>query len=334
MNFLIHWQRPTAFWLLLLMPLIVILWQKRSSSGQWSKVVDEHLLPYILVKQATQKQTGWVLLALLTFFVFILALAGPAWQKTQMPLLKKDQPLVILLDLSPLMLAEDIKPSRVARTKYKMIDFLKARKEGQTGLVVFSDEPYVVSPLTQDAKTLMNFLPALSPELMPSAGQRLGLALSQAEKLIRHTGAKRGDILLITGGLIDGNQVKEQLQKMKELGVSTTIYAIGTTAGSPIPRPQGGFIKDKQGQIVMAKMDVEKLETLAQAGGGKFVKMTLGNQDISELTQAFNSEMPWQTNSEQANLNLTVWRDQGHWVILLLVPLVLMLFFGRGRESL
>lgn len=323
----VHWLRPEAFWLLLLLiPLLWFIRRARASEGQWSKVVDQHLLPYLLVGQQSRSR-GWSSLGLfLGWLILVVALAGPAWQQVATPVFKKDQALVIVLDLSPLMLAEDVKPSRIARAKYKLIDLLKARKEGQTALVVFADEPYVVAPLTQDSNTLINFLPALTPELMPTAGQRLDVALTQAEKLITQTGAERGEIVLITGGVSDNVAAENQLREMHTRGIVSTIYAVGTTTGSPIPRPQGGFLKDNQGNILMAHMDVQGLRVLAQAGGGRLVMMTHNNDDIAELTRALQPVLPFQQQTKDSDFDLTVWRDEGHWVVLLLLPLFLLLF--------
>jgi Ca-activated chloride channel family protein len=324
---LVHWLRPEAFWLLLLLiPLWWFIRRAGASEGRWSKIVDQHLLPYLLVGQPSRSE-GWSPFGwFLGWIILVVALAGPAWQQVATPVFKKDQALVIVLDLSPLMLAEDVKPSRIARAKYKLIDLLQARKEGQTALVVFADEPYVVAPLTQDSNTLINFLPALTPELMPSAGQRLDEALSQAEKLITQAGTARGEIVLITGGLADNSAAENKLREMHARGIISTIYVVGTTTGSPIPRPQGGFLKDNQGNILMAHMDVPRLRQLAQAGGGRLIMMTHNNDDITELTRAFEPALPFTQKNNARDVNLTVWRDEGHWVVLLLLPLFLLLF--------
>lgn len=323
----IHWLRPQAFWLfLLLVPLFWIFRRERMTAGQWTQVVDPHLLPYLLVKKQSAKKPFCLLAILFAWILVVVALAGPSWQRVEMPVFKKEQALVIVLDLSPVMLAEDIKPTRIARTQYKLIDLLKARKERQTALVVFSDQPYVVAPLTQDSNTLINFLPALTPELMPAAGQNVEWALQQAEKLITQTEAKRGEILLITGGLLQSAALEAHLRQMQQRGITTTLYGVGTAAGSPIPRPQGGFLKDAQGNILMAHLDQGSLKHLAEAGGGRLIMMTNNNDDITALSESLAAALPWQENDKEAAFDVLAWRDEGHWVVLLLLPLFLMLF--------
>ncbi len=331
MNFWIHWIRPQAFWLLLLLIPIFTLGRKaRSSEGQWTTVVDAHLLPYLLVKSEGGTKQWWPILSLLGWIVFVFALAGPSWDQVPMPVMKKEQALVIVLDNSAAMLAEDIKPSRIARAKYKLIDLLKVRKEGQTALVVFSGEPYVVAPLTQDTHTLINLLPAISPEIMPTAGQRVDLALSQAAELIRQTGAQKGEIVLITGGFSKSDTVQKQLSDLNGEGVQTTIYGIGTSTGSPITLPQGGFLKDEQGKIVMAHLDSNYLQKLAQDGGGNFVLMTVNNDDIESLNRILEPAALWSDKAKDSDAMLKLWRDEGHWLILFLLPIALLLFFRRG----
>jgi len=328
----IHWLRPQAFWmLLLLIPLFWFFRRERVAAGRWSQIIDPHLLPYLLVGKPSTKNAWFLSGILLAWILVVIAIAGPSWQQVSRPAFKKDQALVIVLDLSPFMLAEDIKPTRMARVQYKLIDLLRTRKEGQTALVVFSDQPYVVAPLTQDSHTLINFLPALTPELMPAAGQNVDLALQQAEKLITQTSARRGEILLITGGLMQSSALERHLRQMRERGITTTVYGVGTTAGSPIPRPQGGFLKDTQGNIVMAHLDKDSLIRLARAGGGRFITMSNNNDDITVIANHLAAALPWGENDKKAGFDVTVWRDEGHWVVLFILPFFLMLFRRRVR---
>lgn len=331
MNLWIHWIRPQAFWLLLL--IIPIFWlgrRSRSSKGQWTTIVDAHLLPYLLVKSEVGTKEWWPFLSILGWIFFVFALAGPSWEQVSTPLMKKEQALVIVLDNSPTMLAEDIKPSRIARAKYKLIDLLKARKEGQTALVVYSGEPYVVAPLTQDTQTLINLLPAISPEIMPTAGQRVDLALGEAAKLIHQTGAQNGEIILITGGFKKSDALQNQLNDLKTQGIQTTIYGIGTSTGSPISLSRGGFLKDENGNMVMAHLDPSYLQKLALAGGGNFIAMTVNNEDIKSINHLLEPTGPWSDKGKDSDQMLQLWRDEGHWVILILLPIVLLLFFRRG----
>ena len=153
-----HFLYP--WWLLLLLPLALLLWQLRrrrgAGDGAWSKLVDPLLQPYVIVQgEAAQRDRSW-LLAALAGIIAILALAGPAWKKQPQPVHRLQSPLVILLDLSASMYAQDIKPSRLTRARFELSDLLEARREGQTGLIVFAGDAFAVTPLTEDNLSLIH----------------------------------------------------------------------------------------------------------------------------------------------------------------------------------
>ncbi|MGB0450043.1 MAG: hypothetical protein ACPGF6_05580, partial [Porticoccaceae bacterium] len=137
-----HFLRPLMIWALVPALLIVATtqWRKRSA-GNWAKIINPALLPFLMQGDSDKKQRGiyWVLLA---WVVGCLALAGPAWEQLPQPVHKKDSALILIMDLSPSMLAEDIKPSRLARARFKLIDILKNRTEGYSALVVYGGEAY------------------------------------------------------------------------------------------------------------------------------------------------------------------------------------------------
>jgi Ca-activated chloride channel family protein len=196
---LFHFIRP--YWLLALIPLLIItrlLFKHKLQSGNWINVCDEALLPYILqkkpIKQSRLSLVGLSLASLLTIF----SLAGPTWERIPSPAFRNDSGLVIALDLSRSMEAADIKPSRLIRARYKIEDILKARKDGQTALLVYAGDAFTVTPLTNDNATIASQLQALSPDIMPSAGSNMTLAVEKAIALLKQAGLQKGMILVIT----------------------------------------------------------------------------------------------------------------------------------------
>ena len=172
-----HFFRP--YWLMAFIPLILILFLLRQAdrrTNAWEEVIDPSLLPYLLQKTDLEKAN---FLTWLFFFwaLIVVALAGPAWQKIPQPVQEKDDALIIVLDLTKSMLAEDVKPNRLTRAKRKIIDILRARDEGETALVVYSGSAFAVSPLSDDSKTISGMIPSLSPEIMPSPGSSLKKAI-------------------------------------------------------------------------------------------------------------------------------------------------------------
>ena len=264
-----HWLRPEWLWALL--PLIFIAWRLLQQTGRasaWEKQCDPHLLAALLIRRAphhrlplTLLMIGWTLAAL--------ALAGPTWQKLPQPVYKTQAAHVIVLDLSPSMDATDLRPSRIARARFKVLDLLARYREGQTALVVFAGESFVVSPLTDDTKTIAALVPTLSPELMPAPGDHAHTALRMADELLSQAGIQdQGEIVLVTDGYDDPAATLEAVKTLSAHGRHISVLGVGTAEGAPIPLADGGFLKDATGAIVVPQLDPATLSELAHQGGG------------------------------------------------------------------
>ena len=193
----------------------------------------------------------------------LVALAGPVWSQLPQPVFRAESALVMLLDVSRSMDAQDLAPSRLTRAKHKILDILQARQEGQTALVIFSGEAFVVSPLTDDARTMKTLVQTLETNLMPVQGSRPDLALKMGNELLEQAGIPGGALLLV----MDGNAELETLETIKQLaskGRKISVLGVGTEEGAPIPE-KGGFVKDETGAIVVTKLDLASLQAAAHA---------------------------------------------------------------------
>lgn len=318
-----HFIRP--YWLLAIIPFIVIvalMLRNKLSQGNWSAVCDAELLPYLLQDKAVN-QSRWPLTAgAIAAFMVILALAGPTWQRLPSPVFRNESALVIALDLSRSMDAEDIKPSRLIRARYKIADILKQRKDGQTALLVYAGDAFTVTPLTDDTETIDSQLSALTTDIMPSEGNNTEVVLERAVDLFKQAGLQKGQILLVT----DGVNVDETLPAVKALdGYTLSILGVGTADGAPIALPEGGFLKDRQGTIVIPKLDAGDLAKLAQAGKGVYQTITANDADIQTLLSTVDKPIQ-QQGKENKNLLLDQWEDKGPWLLLLVLPLAALSF--------
>ncbi len=315
----LHLVRP--MWLLALIPLAVLFalsLRKTRSSQSWKNVCDEQLLPYVLTQAggARSRPINWLLF--LAGALAILAAAGPAWEKLPTPVFRDQSALVIALDLSQSMNATDLKPSRLSRARLKLLDILKARKTGQTALVVYADDAFTVTPLTDDNDTIANLAPTLDAELMPAQGSNVVAAVKKSVELMQQAGSAEGHILLITDGMRpqDIDAITELLQGKYRL----SILGVGTAEGSPIPK-SGGFLQDNNGAIVIAKMDETLLKQAAAAAGGRYRAITNDDSDINALLSLIDAADVDMHESQQ-DVTADVWREQGPWLLLLLVPIV------------
>ncbi len=321
-----HFLRP--LWLLAILPallLCIALWRSRFGANQWSQVIATRFLPFLLDGQA-ERQKRWPVLGVFALWVIAtVALAGPVWQKIPQPVEQASSPVVIAWDLSPSMLAEDVKPSRLVRSRLKIIDLLKARKDGQTGLIAYSGEAYTVTPITDDQRTIINLLPALNPGMLPVVGSNPEMAFEQAETLLREAGATAGHIIFVTDEIDSDAFAYLEALARKSL-YRFTIWGVGTTEGAPIPLPNGGFAQDSAGNMVVPKLNEAALSRFAAQAGGWYVPLTTTDTDVDTIIRLLDNKAP----ITQTTLRVfDQWYEQGHWLALALLPF-LALLFRRG----
>ena len=276
-----HFIRP--YWLLALIPYLAILavmLRNKLSQGNWSAVCDAALLPYLLQEKAVNQSRWPITAGAIAALLAIIALAGPTWERLPSPVFRNDSALIIALDLSRSMDAADIKPSRLVMARYKIADILKQRKDGQTALLVYAGDAFTVTPLTDDTETIDSQLSALNTDIMPSQGSNTVSALEKAVELFKQAGLQKGQILLVT----DGVDVDKTLAAVKSLDkYQLSILGVGTDDGAPVALPEGGFLKDEQGNIVVPKLNSSELKKLAQAGNGVYQTITANNADIQAV---------------------------------------------------
>jgi Ca-activated chloride channel family protein len=322
-----HFQQPA--WFLALLPLVLLLWQLRghgSTDSAWRRVCDASLLPYLLVnpQRNDSRLPLWLLAA--GWLIAVIALADPVWEKQPQPVFRSEEARVVVLDLSRSMASSDLKPSRLERARYKVEDVLRRSKEGQVGLVVFAGDAFVVTPLTQDARTITELLKTLEPGLMPVQGSRVDLGLRKAGELLTQAGAGRGEILLVTDGY-EGDQALDAARELRRQGYTVSVLGVGTAQGAPLSDGAGGFVHDEKGAIVVPRLDVASLRALATAGGGRYATITGNDADINALLTPLVPRL--NAKVKQTGLETDAWRSRGPWLIALLLPLA-ALAFRRG----
>ena len=321
-----HFIRPQG--LLLVIPVLLLLtltWRRRGQARGWQAVIDPALLPHLLQSSGSGKQFNPLVFVGIGSLISVIAVAGPSWEKIPQPVQRTQDALVILYDLSPSMLAEDIKPSRLVRSRQKLLDLLMQREEGTTALIAFAGDEHVVSPLTDDRRTIANLLPALSPVMMPVQGSRPELALERGIRLLRDAGHSRGTLLLITDG-VSARQSTMMTQMLSQIPFTLSIIGVGSTEGAPIPGPDG-FVKDRRGNIVLAGLKRAPLQKLAGQTGGTYHDLSLDEGDLKRVL----NPPPLTSRAALLSQDRSVdrWEDFGYWLLPLLVPVVLM-SFRRG----
>ncbi len=316
-------------WLLLLPLVMLVCWlfyRFYKISSMWNELCDDHLLKILLPKASKTKSGAWLIWTLmLVFLLAVFAAAGPSWRTQPIPLFESAASRVLVLDLSRSMLAQDVEPTRFRRAVYKARDLLNATEDGQTALIAFAGAAFLVSPLTDDKHTLLNFLDSLKPGIMPVQGSRVDLAIAMAEKILAGSYAHSSQIYILSDGVSELQAAIEQAKTVAKKDISVSILALGTQQGGPIKDDSGKLLYDQGGELIIAKVAFNDLEKIATAGNGRFVRMTASNQDINYLLSGFNDdELANARDSEEQTLNLPV--NDGVWIVWLILPLALLLF--------
>ncbi|HET9189144.1 MAG TPA: VWA domain-containing protein [Rudaea sp.] len=315
-----HFLRPA--WLLALAAL-PLLWRALSRSGAdagaWRGVVDAHLLPHLLDAQGAARASRvprWI--AACAWVVACVALAGPAWERLPQPLFENRAARVFALELSPSMSAQDLKPSRYERARFKLDDMLARSGGMQTALIAYAGDAFVVAPLTDDVHTVTNLVDALDPSVMPAHGNDTGRAIDLGVNLIRQAGLDGGEIVVLADGA--GDDAVMAAQRARAAGIRVSVLGVGTDQGAPVALAQGGFLKDGAGNIVLPKLDASALQAVAQAGGGRYAGVTADTGDIDTLL----ADAPLRSAADARAVDAVTTRflDRGPWLVLLLLPLV------------
>ena len=296
-----HFLRP---WLLLLLILpILFFWRffkSMHNASSWENVCDKKLLNFLLIKgsSSNRKLFGWLFLIGLSFAIF--AAAGPTWKKRPIPTLVPENPVMILLNLSSDMKVSDLQPNRLNRAKFKITDLLNSLASAQSGLIVYSQEPFLITPISDDTDLIKNLLPAVNFDIMPTNGDRLDRAIELAVEKLKNGGYHDGNIIIFSADV--GERFDKALETAKSAAAEKyNVSVIQTSAEAN-----------------------EKLKLIARYGQGYYHLLANNDQDIAGLDKFINNNI---SELKQSANEQSTWLDMGYY--LCFVPLVCCLFFFR-----
>ncbi|MBC2656156.1 VWA domain-containing protein [Pseudomonas sp. MSSRFD41] len=313
-----HWFRP---WWLLVLPLLALLlwklWHRQKRAGRWQMILPPAFHAALLSGgNGRESKLPWIALGL-AWLLAVLALLGPSWQRVEQTSQKPADPLVVLLELTPQMLAGDVPSNRLDQARHKLLDLLALRSDAQTAIVVYAGSAHTLVPLSDDLATSRNLLDALKPSIMPEAGQRADLALRKALKLLDQGALGQGRVLLLASSLSE--QERQGIrQALDGDGPQLLMLGIGSRDGAPVPLDDGSYLKDDQGAILVSRLDSPGLKQFIGEVGGRYRQARLDDNDLRGLGLLGG---PRGVRDDGQTLRLDTWADQGYW---LLLPLLLL----------
>ena len=290
------WTFLRPWFLLGLIPVFFIAaywWFRPQQQNDWQKICDKRLLNYLQYGKGNQHWRWTWLAVMMSLVMMVLGLAGPSWHQESAPVGQVQKPTMVVMDLSLQMLVDDITPTRLDRAKFLLEDILLQHHDMQWGFIVFSEMPFLVSPVTNDAQNILNFLPVISPELLPVRGYDAIKALDKAKFYLHQAGYSYGKLVVISSRKPD-IAAMDWSKKAKKEGLDTLwIY---DTAASLKPNTTSG----------LELMDIKYAST--------------GIHDW--LNQGFF--MPHEKRLDSTKV--LQWKDEGRWFVILAMILIINVF--------
>jgi Ca-activated chloride channel homolog len=327
---MISWRFPLLLSLLLLVPLTIafLWWALRRRREALQRFAESRLLPALTPGLDLRRWQWRSILVAIAVGLMVLAVAGPQWGFHWEEVRREGVDIIIAIDTSRSMLAEDVKPNRLERAKLALEDLLKQLKGDRIGLVAFAGSAFVQCPLTLDYQAFAESLRATTVGIIPKGGTAIGEAITKSIEAFEGHQGKHTALILITDGEDQDGKVDEAAQAAADLGIKIYTVGIGSTDGDLIPvtvNGQQNFVKDRKGQVVKSRLDESSLQKIAAATSGAFVRAagpTLG------LDQLYKEHISQLDKRELASTMEKRFEDRFQWplgvalLLLMIEPLI------------
>jgi len=287
---------------------------------------EKRLFRQLTPDVSRKRQVFKVFLLVLSIIFCVLALIRPKWGFHWEEIKRKGVDIIVCVDVSTSMLAEDIKPNRLERAKRKIHDLINLLQGDRIGLVAFAGVSFVQCPLTLDYGACQIFLDCLDTDLIPVQGTAIGNAIRTATRAFRKGERKSKVIILITDGEDHEGEPLKAAQEAKKEGIKIFAIGIGKEGGAPVPEPngKGGFKKDSHGELILSKLDEVTLQKIALNTGGSYVRSVTGDMDLEKIYLEDIKKKTEQKELKSARQKR--WEERFQWPLFLALLFLLLDF--------
>lgn len=324
-----RFENPAFLYLLIIIPVIIVirLLEMRKRKLKLKKFGDLSLLKQLMpdVSSSRKSLKFWLMIAALALLIVMLARPQMGTKISQEK--RKGIEVIISLDISNSMRAEDVVPSRLDKSKMLVENMVDNFTNDKVGLVVFAGDAFIQLPITSDYVSAKMFLQNTDPLLIATQGTDLAGAIELSSKSFTQQDKVGRAILIITDGEDHEGGAIEAAEKARKNGIRVFVLGVGSTKGSPVPDGNGGYMKDNSGQEVISALNEEMCKQVAQAGGGAYIHV-----DNTSLAQRqLNDEL---TKLQKGDISSVVYSEydeqfQAVGILVLILLIIEMLILER-----
>lgn len=324
-NIEILWLIPVVF--LLIIAYVVYTRRKRRQLEEFG---DAELMEQLMPNASRVRPNVKFGIVMVALVLLIIAAARPQFGQSEHSEKRQGIEAIVALDISNSMLAEDVAPNRLDRAKQMVSKLMDNMVNDKVGLVVFAGDAFIQLPITCDYVSAKMFLNTISSNLIKTQGTAIGQALATSIRCFGEQSDASRAIILITDGENHEDDAVAVAQRAKEAGIQVLVVGIGKPEGSPIPVPgTNNFIKDRQGNVVVSKLNEEMCREIAQAGGGIYVRC----DNTNTATKAIQKELDKLATQEIETQVFTDYNEQFQSFALIALLLLVIDFFIFNRKN-
>ena len=325
-----RFAHPEYLYLLLAAPALIALfaWALYDRRRRLARFGDPATVATLMPDASTGRMKLKFILFTTAVILVILAAARPQFGSKLREQKSEGIEMMLAVDISNSMLAEDFEPNRLERTKYAINKLFDGLEQDRVGVIVFAGDATVQLPITSDYRRAKAFAKRISPSMASVQGTSIGKALSLAEMSFSSGSGDSRVIILITDGEDHEGNVMQAAERAAEQGIRIFTIGIGTPEGAPI-EIGGEFIKDEKGDMVVSKLDEKMLQEIARITGGAYIRATKQSIGLDEIVRAIND----MEQSELSTVRFEEYNEQFQYLIAIAFALLLVEFWLLDRRN-
>ncbi|MDH6311819.1 Ca-activated chloride channel family protein [Parabacteroides sp. PFB2-10] len=327
-----RFANPDYLYLLFILPVLIgfYIYSMTSKRKAIKRYGNPALLSELMPEVSPKRQHLKFWLSFSAIAIMIFVIAGPQFGSKLETVKRQGVEIMVCLDVSNSMLAEDVAPNRLEKAKQMLSRLTDGFTNDKVGLIVFAGDAFTQLPITSDYASAKMFLSSINPSMVSSQGTAIGAAINLALRSFTPNEASDKTILLITDGENHEDDAIGAAKKAAERGIHINIVGIGSTQGVPIPVGGNNFLKDKEGTVVVTKLNEQMCQEIAAAGSGMYVRADNTNSAL----KAVQNEIEKMNKAELDSKVYSEYNEQFQllaWIVLFLLIVELLTLDRKNR---